>query len=71
MRRAFWWLDTRLRLRVRGEAALMGSARLLPRAVRRAVIVNAAVAYREPDRQAGDRYCGPDGISYSDLWRSA
>lgn len=43
----------------------------LPRAVRRRVVVHAAVRFREPDRTAGDRYCGPDGITYADLWQHA
>jgi hypothetical protein len=71
MRRLFWWVDGRLRLRVRSEYALLGIARRLPRRLRRAAIVSAAVAAREPDRLAGDRYCGPDGLTYSDLWRVA
>lgn len=43
----------------------------LPRRVRQWVITNAAVRYRQPDVDAGDRYCGPDGISYHDLYEHA
>lgn len=43
----------------------------LPRRVREWVITWAAARYREPDRRAGDRYCGPDGIDYHDLYRNA
>jgi hypothetical protein len=45
-------------------------ARYLPLPVRRAVVVRAAVKARYPDQIAG-RYCGPDGITYKDLWDNA
>lgn len=65
-------ISSRLRLHVRFENAIAWvAAHLLPRRLRRAVIVYAAVQAREPDRLAGDRYCGPDGLSYKDLWTAA
>lgn len=70
-RRVFWRLDTRLRLRVRTEFAIHDAAKLLPRGVRRAVIVNAAVKAREPEMRPGGGYCGPDGLTYGDLWEAA
>lgn len=42
-------------------------ARHLPAEVLKWAIVTAAVKAREPDRLAGDRYCGPDGLTYKDL----
>jgi hypothetical protein len=42
-------------------------ARHLPREILKWAVVEAAVRAREPDRQAGDRYCGPDGLTYQDL----
>lgn len=71
MRGILWRLDTHLRLRVRFEDFLHAIARWLPRRLRQAVITNAAVNARLPDQLAGDRYCGPDGLSYKDLWESA
>jgi hypothetical protein len=74
LRRVFWWLDTRLRLRVRWEYALLALAGWLPGRVKRSVIVVAAVDARSPSRGGRvepDGYCGPDGLTYADLWKAA
>lgn len=51
------------------ENAINAFVRRLPRDVRRAAVVHAAV--QATSLRPRDAYAGPDGLTYKDLWENA
>lgn len=70
MRSRLYWLKHDLEVKY-GYTVLDWLVRHLPTPIRRHVVTAAAVRFREPEMRPGGGYCGPDGITYKDLWENA